>query len=331
MSDDRQTAEPYDVIDTPIARHGEAPPPVFVYGPRPRRRFQHRYGTHALLFLATMFTTSMSGGCHALGFMDARGEPSAFPLFDMIGLGLSYSITLIVILAAHEFGHYVYCRKHQVDASLPYFIPAPVMLTGTFGAVIKIRELFPTKKALFDIGVAGPIAGFLALLPFLYFGVSMSVSLQFEPTETTLYFGEPLLFKAVAWLKFGDLPPGTDIVLHPMGFAAWFGLLATALNLLPFGQLDGGHIVYSLVGRRATYVSLATLGATLLLTTIAMSWWSMAVMMLVMAMLVGLGHPRVVDEDTPLDGRRKLVAAFAGLIFVLSFTPVPIEFFVGGG
>ena len=331
MSDDRQSAEPYDVIDVPFPRERQPLPPVFVYGPPARRRFQHRYRTHVLLFLATMFTTSMSGGCHALGFMDARGEPSAFPLFEMIGLGLSYSIPLILILAAHEFGHYVYCRKHQVDASLPYFIPAPLPLTGTFGAVIKIRELFPSKRALFDIGVAGPIAGFLALLPFLYFGVSMSVSAQFEPSGDTLFFGEPLLFKAIAWLRFGDLPPGTDIMLHPMGFAAWFGLLATALNLLPFGQLDGGHIVYSLLGRRATYVSLATLGATLILTMRTASWWSMAVMMLVMAMLVGLGHPRLIDEDTPLDGRRKLVAAFTGLIFVLSFTPVPIEFLVGGG
>jgi membrane-associated protease RseP (regulator of RpoE activity) len=296
-----------------------------------RRRFQHRYRTHALLFLATMFTASLAGGCHAVSFMDARGEPSAFPLLEIIGLGLSYSIPLIAILAAHEFGHYVYCRKHSVDASLPYFIPAPVPLTGTFGAVIKIRELFPSKKALFDIGVAGPIAGFLALLPFLYFGVSMSVSAHFEPSDGALYLGEPLLFKAVAWLKFGSLPDGADIALHPMGFAAWFGLLATALNLLPFGQLDGGHIVYSLIGRRAVYVSLATLGATLLLTSRAASWWSMAVMMLVMALLVGLGHPRLLDEDTPLDFRRKLVAAFAGLIFLVSFTPVPIEFLVSGG
>lgn len=309
----------------------DAPPTVYILGPTPRRRFQHRYRTHVLLFLATMFTTSMAGGCHALAFMDARGEASAFPLFDLIGLGLSYAIPLILILAAHEFGHYVYCRKHQVDASLPYFIPAPVPLTGTFGAVIKIRELFPHKRALFDIGVAGPIAGFFALLPFLYFGVSMSVGASFEPNGETLYLGEPLLFKAIAWLKFGTLPDGADIALHPMGFAAWFGLLATALNLLPFGQLDGGHIVYSLVGRRSTYVSLATLGATLLLTARAASWWSMAIMMLVMAMLVGLGHPRLIDEDTPLDGRRKLVAAFAGLIFVVSFTPVPIEIFVGGG
>lgn len=329
MSDDRLSAEPHDRFDVSYPRSGPAPT-VYVLGPAPRRRFQHRYRTHVLLFLATMFTASMAGGCHALSFMVARGEPSAFPLFDFIGLGLSYAFPLILILAAHEFGHYVYCRRHQVDASLPYFIPAPV-LTGTFGAVIKIRELFPSKRALFDIGVAGPIAGFLALLPFLYFGVSMSVSAHFEPSEGAIYFGEPLLFKAVAWLKFGDLPAGADIVLHPMGFAAWFGMLATAVNLLPFGQLDGGHILYSLIGRRSTYVSLATLVLMGVLSSRTASWWLMAAMMLVMAMLVGLGHPRLIDEETPLDFRRKMVAAFAGLIFILSFTPVPIEFLVGGG
>lgn len=324
MNDPRSpSTAPLDVAD------GDAPDGV--WDPNqppttPRRRFQHRYIVHALLFLATMFTTSMAGACHAYGYREVAADPDVWPVVDFVVLGLSYAVPMILILAAHEFGHYVYCRKHQVDASLPYFIPAPVPLTGTFGAVIKIREMFPSKRALFDIGVAGPIAGFIALLPFLYWGVSMSVMVPVEPTEGTLYLGEPLLFKLVAWLKFGDLPGQQDIWLHPMGFAAWFGMLATALNLLPFGQLDGGHIVYSVLGRKSTYVSLVTLGATLLMTMWSSAWWSMAIMMLVMAGLVGLGHPRIIDEATPLDGRRRLVALLTLAIFILSFTPVPIEF-----
>ena len=303
----------------------ETAPPIDL---RPQRqRFQHRYGIHAVLLVATMFTTSLVGGCNAIGFQQARGESGAFPLLEIIVLGLSYSLPFIIILGVHELGHYFYCRKHQVDATLPYFLPAPIPLTGTLGAVIKIREPFPTTRALFDIGVAGPIAGFLALLPFLFWGVSMSIMIPFEPGEGTIYFGEPLLFKAVAWLQFGTRPEGHDIILHPMGFAAWFGLLATALNMLPFGQLDGGHIVYALIGRRASYVSLATLAATLLLTTYSASWWSMSVMMLAMALLIGFGHPRVLDESVALDGRRKFIAFLAFVIFAVSFTPVPIELF----
>jgi membrane-associated protease RseP (regulator of RpoE activity) len=287
-------------------------------------RFQHRYGRHGLLFALTMVTTSLAGALHALGFLGSDGEPVA--RIDFVITALSYSFAILVILAAHEFGHYAYCRKHRVDATLPYFIPAPLPLTGTLGAVIRIKETFPSKAALFDIGVAGPIAGFVALLPFLYFGVSMSVMLPFEPEPGTLFFGEPLLFKAMAWLRYGARPEGYDIVLHPMGFAAWFGLLATALNLLPFGQLDGGHIVYSIIGRRASYVSLATLGATAAMTFVSSGWNSVAIMMFVMALLFGVRHPHIIDEDTPLDGRRKVVAFLALVIFLISFTPVPIQF-----
>ncbi len=296
--------------------------------PPPRVRFRHRYPLHVVLFLATMFTTSLAGGCHAAGFRQVSSTSSGLPFLDIVILGLSYSIPIMAILAAHEFGHYFYCRKHQVDATLPYFIPAPIFLTGTFGAVIRIKEAFPSKRALFDIGVAGPIAGFITLIPFLFWGVSMSEVMPFEPTESTIYFGEPLLYRLAAWVTLGPLPEGTDVVIHPMAFAAWFGMLATALNLLPFGQLDGGHIIYSLVGRRASHISLATLGATLLLTTLSTGWWSLAIMMLIMAFMLGLGHPSVADEDTPLDPKRKLVALFAFFMLAVSFTPVPISFFL---
>jgi membrane-associated protease RseP (regulator of RpoE activity) len=199
-------------------------------------------------------------------------------------------------------------------------------MTGTVGAVIRIREPFPSKRALFDIGVAGPIAGFLALLPFLYWGITLS---RLVPANSggpgAIYFGEPLLYKAMAWLHFGRIPDGLDVSLHPMAFAAWWGMLATALNLLPFGQLDGGHIIYALAGRRSVALSIATLATTAVLTFWSVSWVVMTLMMAVMAVTMSFRHPPVPDQDTPLDPQRKLIALVALIIFVICFTPTPIK------
>ena len=285
-------------------------PPVQYYQPSPPK-FQHRYARHIILFLLTLLSTTLIGWWNS----------------GTLGLGLAYSLPLLAILGAHEFGHYYYCRVHDVNATLPYFLPAPLPLTGTLGAVIRIKEPFPNKRALFDIGVAGPIAGFVTMLPFLYWGVVLSVPLQVPPGTDIIYFGEPLLYQLVAKWHFGTLPAGTDVMLHPMGFAAWFGMLATAMNLLPFGQLDGGHIAYSVFGSKARYVSGATLLATIALTFRSSSWIAMAVIMTAMAYFLGLGHPRVVDESEPLDAQRKLIAFLALVIFVLCFVPVPIETF----
>jgi membrane-associated protease RseP (regulator of RpoE activity) len=266
-----------------------------------RPKFQHRYWVHALLFLLTLFTATF---------------------FTFIG-GWSYSIPILTILGAHEFGHYFYCRKYGVDASLPYFLPAPFPLTGTLGAVIRIREAFPSKAALFDIAVAGPIAGFVALLPFLYISFRYQTTAEITP-QTAIVFGEPLLFKLVSYVWFGPLPAGFDETISPMGMAAWVGMLATALNLLPFGQLDGGHVAYALFGRRAWIVSLITLSVTLLLTIRSLNWLLTAIIMLVMAYFVGLRHPPVPDSEAPLDPTRKAIAVLVLLMFVLCFTPVPI-------
>lgn len=286
---------------------------------QPQPKFQHRYGRHIVLFLVTLLTTTVAGAVF-------HPPPNPGPWYLA---GLWYSVPMLVILGAHEFGHYWYCRVHNVNATLPYFLPAPLPLTGTLGAVIRIKEAFPTTRALFDIGVAGPIAGFVMLIPFAYLGVTLSTTAIIPPNADVIYFGEPLLFKFFSWLHFGRLPEGVDVFLHPMGFAAWFGMLATAMNLLPFGQLDGGHIAYAVFGPRARYVSMITLAATLLLTFRSMSWISMAVIMLAMAFFLGFRHPNVVDDREPLDSTRQLVAVLALLIFLLCFTPVPIETFLG--
>jgi membrane-associated protease RseP (regulator of RpoE activity) len=286
-----------------------------------------------VLLLLTFLTTTFAGAVAYAGFEQSLGLFERTRLFSVgfLAHGLWYSIPVLLILGSHEFGHYVLCRVHDVDATLPYFIPAPpvVLITGTLGAVIRIRQAFPSKRALFDIGVAGPIAGFVVLVPLLYWGIGLSQVVPVSHGEGMIYFGEPLLYKAMAWLHFGSIPDGYDVTIHPMAFAAWWGMLATALNLMPFGQLDGGHVVYSLVGRRAAGVSVATLIVAALLTTLSVSWISMMVMMVVMAVVLGLHHPRVIDEDTPLDGGRRVLAVFALVIFIVCFTPVPIQTFFG--
>ena len=303
--------------------------PPYPWLPVRRPKFQHKYPRHIVLFVATFITTTYAQSF--LVFFLALGSgvllPGVFGLQPFLA-GLWYSIPLLTILAAHEFGHYFACRYYDVDATLPYFLPAPFVLTGTLGAVIRIREAFPSKRALFDIAVAGPIAGFVVLVPFLVMGVWLSGTAPMA--EGSLYFGEPLLFKLLERLRFGALEPGMDSVLHPMGFAAWFGMLATALNLLPFGQLDGGHLSYALFGKRASWVSVATLTSAVMLTFVSSSWITMTIMMLVMAFFLGLRHPRVSDEHEPIGAGRKLVAALALAIFIICFTPVPVEFILGG-
>lgn len=297
---------------------------------QPPPKFQHRYWIHLLLLVLTLVTTTWAGSDFYEGFRQSAGlVPERSWVAFLLG-GLWFSLPVLTILGAHEFGHYFLCRIHDVDATLPYFLPAPPpLITGTLGAVIRIREHFPSKAALFDIGIAGPIGGFLMLLPFLFWGVHLSVVVPVMPSDSAIYFGEPLLYKAASWVSFGRIPEGYDVSIHPMAFAAWWGLLATALNLMPFGQLDGGHVIYSLIGRRARVLSIATLVAACVLVAFSLSWISMTVVMLIMAFTMGLNHPRVVDEDTPLDPRRRLMALLALLMFILCFTPVPIQTFFG--
>lgn len=294
--------------------------PYFYF--EPPRRFQHRYWIHIALFLATLASATL------VQTVDLTSPRNWVLLSDWrVWIpGLWYAIPILTILTAHEFGHYIACRIHKVDATLPFFIPAPfLMLTGTLGAVIKIREPFPNKRALFDIGVAGPIAGFVMLIPFLWWGIAHSSVAVIDHSRGALELGEPLLLKFFSRLSFGTLPPHTELMIHPTGFAAWFGMLATALNLMPFGQLDGGHIAYAAFGPRARYISMATLGIALLLTVWSLSWISMAIMMAAMAFFLGFGHPHVIDEHEPLDPKRTMVAILALLIFIVCFTPVPID------
>jgi len=293
--------------------------------PPPYRKFHHRWWVHIVLFLLTLLLTTAVGALHYLSFISEFGRRPVPLTWGSMVDGLWYSLTLLGILGAHEFGHYYFCRRYNVDASLPYFIPAPLPLTGTLGAVIKIRESFPNRTILFDIGVGGPIAGFIVLVPALFLGMSMSHVVPMPTGSSVFYLGEPLLFQWVAALNFGTLSDKVTINIHPMVFAAWFGMLATALNLLPFGQLDGGHITYATLRRWSTPISLATVGSAIAMTYNSTSWLFMTVMMVAMLVLLGPRHPRVIWEDEPMPTSRYVVAVLALVIFIICFTPVPID------
>jgi membrane-associated protease RseP (regulator of RpoE activity) len=197
-------------------------------------------------------------------------------------------------------------------------------LPGTLGAVIRIRQPLASKRQFFDIGIAGPIAGFLVLVPILVIGVSLSHIVTLPADFKGSEYGEPLLFRLVSQLFHGTPPPGQAINYHPAAWAAWFGLLATALNLCPVSQLDGGHISYAVFGRISSTITLVVTACMIALTIYSGAYLLWTVLVLVMLYVMGRHHPRTVDESEPLDPARLCLAAFAAAILVLSFTPFPL-------
>ena len=288
----------------------------------------------------TLVTTTLAGGCHYYSFAidlstvnNLPADPNATsifaePLFWVRGLW--YSLTILAILGCHEMGHYVACLRYGVDVTRPYFLPAPLFLTGTLGAFIRIRSRIPNKIALFDIGIAGPLAGFVVAVPALFIGLWLSrVDRLPEDASNLIELGEPLLFRFAAWLVWGDIADGYTINMHPMAFAAWFGLLATALNLFPIAQLDGGHIAYAVFGRRSTAITIVMIGVAIGLTFVSSSWIAWTVLLVIMIVMMGPRHPPTMDEDERLDRDRLILAAVALVILVICFTPAPIGPFLG--
>ena len=299
-----------------------SPLPVSVRRPEPLTRY-------VILFVLTALTTTIAGAGHYAAFVVGfTTRVLDLPWWNLLLHGFWYSAAILGILGAHEFGHYFACRYYKVDSSLPYFIPMPLFITGTLGAVIRIRQPIPGKRALFDIGIAGPIAGFIVAVPVLFLGMYLSTIVPM-PTDNLkgglVEIGEPLLFKAAQWLTLGTVANGYTVNMHPIAFGAWFGLLATALNLFPIGQLDGGHISYAVLGRKSTVVTIATVGCLIGLTFVSRSWIVWTVVTIVMLFTFGARHPRTTDEHVPLDRARLWLAAFAVVMFVLCFTPAPIE------
>ncbi|RJP25275.1 MAG: site-2 protease family protein [Deltaproteobacteria bacterium] len=263
----------------------------------------------ALMLLATFGSTLVAGA------LLAGGNPLARPA-DLV-MGLMFNVPLLSILGVHELGHYAAARHHRVDVTLPFFLPAPSFI-GTFGAFIRIRSPIPDRNALFDVGVAGPLAGVLVALPVLVIGLSLS-DVRAAAGIGGIPLGESLIFKAAARMVLGAVPNGYDVVLHPVAFAGWIGLFVTMLNLIPSGQLDGGHIAYALFGERYAEAARLVPYALLLMGILWVGWFVWAVLLFAL----GTRHQRTVYDEVPLTRRRKYLGAAAALLFLLSFSPSP--------
>jgi len=238
----------------------------------------------------------------------------------LIGLSLIYAVVLMAILLAHEMGHYLTCRKYGLSATLPFFVPAPTLI-GTLGAFIKIRSPITRKRELFDIGAAGPLAGFLLAVPALVVGLALSRTIP-SVTRDSIAFGEPLIFTLVGRLFIRHAGLGMTILFHPVAFAGWVGMLVTSLNLIPLGQLDGGHIFYAVFGSRSRAATKIVMG---LLAVAGVLFWAGWLIWFFILLIMGLRHPRVFDEDAPLGKRRTIIAVLIVGIFILSFIPAPVQ------
>jgi len=267
-------------------------------------------------------------------FFRFRGLPSDRPLVNVLLFfatllstyvtnGIWYSLAILSILTAHEMGHYLMCRKYGVPATLPFFIPFPILNPfGTMGAIIQMKGIIPHRRALFDIGAAGPLSGLVLTLPAIFIGLKLSHLVPLaEIGDTGISLGESLLFKAFSYLVIGPVPNGYDVMLHPVAYAGWAGLFVTALNLLPIGQLDGGHIIYAMLGKKSKIVTMIFLAAMVVLTY----WYSGWFLLVLLLLLFGRQHPAPWEDYTPLDRRRKILGVLIMMLFVFSFTPMPFK------
>lgn len=288
-----------------------------------------RYWLHALLLLLTLITTSAVGVSLQQNFAQNRpisleenfyGFAILWTAPALLVHGLAFSLPLLLILLSHEFGHYLTCIHYGIDATLPFFLPAPTPVIGTLGAFIRIRSPIYSKRALFDVGVAGPLAGFAVLLPVMAAGMALSKVVPGVANQGDVIFGTPLILRFFEAVFFPGVSP-SDIFLHPMARAAWVGVLATALNLLPIGQLDGGHILYAFFGEMHKPLSRLFVAALVPIGFFFSYNW------LVWALLLfffGMRHPLIYDR-TPLSSGRTRLGALALAIFIVSFTLTPIH------
>lgn len=279
--------------------------PTAGFQPPPRKQ---KIWFHLLLFILTIGTTFFVGLGN--GFQG----------------GLYYSGSLIGILLAHEMGHFLMAKRHHVAATLPYFIPIPLPPFGTMGAVIKMSGRIPNRRALFDVGVSGPLAGLIIILPVIFWGVRLSEIVDKATLgEDVLTLGDSILFNLVSRISIGSIPPDKDLMLHPMAYAGWVGLFVTALNLLPISQLDGGHIIYALFGKKSRIISNFFYCGLIFVFLFYSAGW----LLLVILLAIFRTHPPTLNNHLILDRRRKLLGIFTLILFFLAFTPVPFGFMEG--
>ncbi len=268
---------------------------------------------HLVLFVLTFLSTLFVGAIHS--GVDLMQEP--VKIYE----GLPFSLTLMTILLSHELAHYYMSKKHDVEATLPYFIPAPTII-GTFGAFIKMKSPIVSRRALIDIGASGPIAGFIVSVIATIVGLQMSEVVLAVQTEGALGLGDSLLFSFLSRAVLGITPSDHDILLSPVAFAGWIGLFVTSINLIPVGQLDGGHIAYALLGERHARISVLLV---VVLGTLGLLLWEGWAIWALLLLLLGMKHPPVLYREVFLDVRRRFVGWLSLLIFIITFIPVPFR------
>ena len=269
---------------------------------------------HVVLFIATMVTTI------AAGMVWEGLNPLASP--ELFYHGLPYAATLMAILLCHEMGHYLTARYYGMNVTLPYFIPSPILPVGTFGAFIRMKSPPLNRRVLLYVAAAGPISGFCVALPAMFYGYSVSEVVSNSQVGFGFELGEPILLQMISQTVVGALPPENSVSLNSVGMAAWFGILVTMFNLLPMGQLDGGHIVYAFLGSRARYV---TWGLVVGLLAMGLLLWEGWLVWALIGFFVSRRHPTVLDPYDSLDGRSRVTAGLAFVILVLCFMPLPIQ------
>ncbi|MBE0426062.1 MAG: site-2 protease family protein [Nitrospirae bacterium] len=268
---------------------------------------------HLFLFILTLLST-LTVGAMQTG-VDIFKEPGK------IYRGLPFAVTLMTILLSHELSHYFASKKHRVKATLPYFIPAPTII-GTFGAFIKMKSPIVSRKSLIDIGASGPIAGFIVSVIASIVGLNLSEVVLMTENKGVLGLGDSILFSFLSRLVIGMPPYDHDILLNPVAFAGWIGLFVTSINLIPVGQLDGGHIAYALLGEKHTFLSMMLI---LVLVSLGLLLWKGWVIWAILLLVLGLRHPPVIYWEIPLDPKRRFIGWLAILILLITFIPVPFK------
>ena len=312
---------------TPVVTAWDLPPNPYWENLEARKQ-RKSLSIAILLFVLTLISTLAVGAQYASSYASGQ-SPDFDELFStyaallahpqLLLAGAPFAFTLIGILLAHELGHFFACRYYGISASYPYFLPAPTLI-GTLGAFIRIRSPIYNRKALFDVGLAGPVVGFIFAIPALAIAIFYSRVVPFSDAHSSVVFGQPLAMRLLVAVLRPGVTPG-DLLLHPVGRAAWVGLFATALNLLPGGQLDGGHILYSVASK---YHRKITLGVALLLVPLGLFYWRGWIIWSVLLLAIGFRHPPLLNRWEGLDRTRLLWTAVAILMFILCFMPMPL-------
>lgn len=349
-----RSLRPYDI--TPLFREEDGKDTILlmdgIVEPRPSNQW-----INLLLFLLTLLSMIFAGTLFSYNGPEPE-DTLAFlkVILNNMQMGIPFAISLLGILLAHEFGHYLAARYHRTQVTLPYFIPFPLSAFGTMGAFIRLKEPPKNKRILLDIGIAGPLAGLVIAIPVLLYGLSISTvePIILGPGEGIQIEGNSIIYLLSKYIVFGKVLPapgsyeglhpvlfwiryfftgqpvpigGLDVIISPVAWAGWAGLLVTALNLIPAGQLDGGHISYVLFGKKVKYFVPVILVALVLLGFVWSGWWFWAFLILIL----GRFHAEPLDQITSLDKNRKILAVFGLLLFFVVFTPVPILITFAGG